>query len=128
MKLAAIVRSAALYVSAATLVVISLTALVSPDLVARSYGLHLAHETMSEFRAVFVGGFLGQAVVMALAARRRDVPLLGDACGVLILAQALGRALSFGLDGTLEPRFVLAFAAELAAGLAVVFTRPRAAQ
>jgi hypothetical protein len=121
----AVVRRVALIVSGLTLVVIGLIAIPFPGLVANHYAISLAdRSSYSEFRAVFVGAWIGLGSLMLVAARRRDVPLLGDLCAVVILCIAGGRALSFVLDGTLEGRFLLAFAAELASGLAIALSGP----
>src|SRR5690348_15046852 len=126
MKASAVVRRIALIVSGLTLLVIAAVAIPFPRAVAGYYGLSLAERSSyNEFRAVFVGFWIGQGTLMLVAARRRDLPILGNLCALLILCQAGGRALSFVLDGTLEGRFVLAFVAELIAGLAIVLTRPK---
>ena len=121
----ALVRRVALIVSGLTLLVIAAVAVPFPRLVAAHYGVSLAdRSSYSEFRAVFVGCWIGLGGLMLVAARRRDLPILGDLCGGIVLCIAGGRALSFVLDGTLEGRFVLAFAAELASGLAIALSAP----
>ena len=67
-----------------------------------------------------------QGVLMIAASRRPELPILARLAALLILCQAAGRALSFFLDGTFAPRFVLAFLAELAAGIAVLAPWPAA--
>jgi Domain of unknown function (DUF4345) len=125
MNARAVVRRVALIVSGLTLIVIAAIAIPFPRLVAAHYAVSLADRaSYSEFRAVFVGAWIGIGAVMLVAARRRDLPILGDLCGALVLCIAGGRALGFVLDGTLEGRFVLAFAAELASGLAIVLSGP----
>jgi hypothetical protein len=120
----ALVRRIALAVSGLTLLVVALAAIVAPRVVAAHYGVSLEHkESYSEFRTVFVGCWLGQAALMLVAARRKDLPLLGDLSATLILCQAGGRALSFALDGTLEARFFVAFLAELTAGAIILACR-----
>jgi hypothetical protein len=114
--------------SGLTLIIIALVAIPLPRVVAEGYGLTLEHkQSFNEFRAVFVGFWIGQGALMLVAARRRDLPLLGDLCAMLILCQAGGRALSFALDATLEPRFLLAFAAEVLAAAVILACRPRPA-
>jgi hypothetical protein len=126
MNARAVVRRLALVASGLTLLFIAAIAIPFPRLVAAHYGLSLAEpSSFNEFRAVFVGFWIGQGTLMLVAARRRDLPILGDLCALLILCQAGGRALSFVVDGTIEGRFVLAFVAELVAGLAIVLTRPK---
>ncbi len=121
----ALVRRVALIVSGLTLLVIAAIAIPFPRLVAAHYGVSLAdRSSYSEFRAVFIGAWIGIGTLMLVAARRRDLPILGNLCAVLILCIAGGRALSFVLDGTVEGRFVLAFAAELASGLAIALSVP----
>src|SRR5690242_3676312 len=93
-------RRLALALSGLTFASIGLLALFMPVAVARVYGFALLGvEGLDEFRAVYTGFWLSLAVAMITAARRTDVPLLGDICGVMLLLQALGRAASFALDG-----------------------------
>ena len=104
---------------------IALAALFAPHFVARQYGLTVeGPDALNQFRAVFIGFWCGLGALMLTAARRTDLPLLGDLCGVLLVCQALGRLLSLGLDGMPDLRFVGAMVLELSSGIVVLAARP----
>jgi uncharacterized protein DUF4345 len=121
-------RTVALAGAGLTFGTIAILAIVAPHAVANEYGFTLARiEGMNEFRAVYTGFWLSLAIAMITAVRRPDVPLLGDICGAMLLLQATGRALSFGLDGRPKWTFVAAFVAELLSAITILALRKRAA-
>jgi hypothetical protein len=104
--------------------VIALGALVAPDVVAARYALALPTvDAKNEFRAVFVGFWIGLFVLFASAARHVRDTRLGDLAATLILAQALARLVSFVLDGVPSASFVSAAVGELVAALAILAIR-----
>jgi hypothetical protein len=121
------VRRIALAGSGLTFLGIALFALAAPRLVAAQYGYPLDRpEAFNEFRAVFTGFWLGLAVALFTAARRPELTLLGDLCGVMIGLQACGRLVSFALDGFSGARFAVAAALELGTAAVILVGRKRA--
>jgi hypothetical protein len=117
-------RRIALTMSGLTFAVIGVLAFAMPQTVARIYGFTLdGIDGLSEFRAIYTGFWLSLGFTMITAARREDVPLLGDICGVMLLAQALGRLASFAVDGRPGLPFIAAFVAELASALTIFAPR-----
>jgi hypothetical protein len=111
--------------SGLTFGVIGVAAIFAPDAVAARYGLHLdSVGGRNEFRAIFTGFWLALGVTMITAARKPALVILGDLCGLMLLLQALGRALSFALDGVPDPTFVSAFAGELVTAVGILAIRP----
>ncbi len=122
-------RTFALASSGVVFGTIGLLALVLPVPVARAYGFALPGvDAFNEFRAVYTGFWLALAAAMITAARRPDVPLLGDLCGLMLLLQAAGRVASLAMDGMPAPQFVAArFAEAIAAATILVTPRLRRA-
>ena len=119
-----LLRRLALAGSGLTFGSIAVAALVAPATVARTYGLSASGiDGMSEIRAVFTGFWLSLAFAMLTAARRPEQTLLGDACGVMILMQALGRVTSFVLDGRPSLPFIGAMLGELATAALILYPR-----
>lgn len=119
------VRRLVLAGSGFTFGVIALLAIVSPDRVAARYGLRLdGIEAHNEFRAIFVGFWLALAAMLLTAARRPELVLLGDLCGLALLLQAAGRLLSVAVDGVPRGEFLTAMVGEAIAGAAVLALRP----
>ena len=109
-----LLRRLALAGSGLTFLCIALAALAFPRVVAAQYGYPLDRpEAFNEFRAVFTGFWLGLAATMLTAARKPELLLLGDLCGLMIGLQACGRLASFALDGISSTRFVAVAALEL---------------
>lgn len=117
-------RRITLALSGLTFGVIGLIGLFLPAQVARIYGLSLIGvDGLAEFRAVFQGFWISLAITMITAARRPAETLLGDLCGVMLLAQSLGRLASFGLDGRPSWPFIAAFVMELTSALTILAPR-----
>jgi hypothetical protein len=117
-------RRLALAGSGLTFGSIALAALVAPATVARTYGLSaMGVDGLSEVRAVFTGFWLALAFAMLTAARRPEHRLLGDVCGLMILTQALGRVLSFLIDGRPSLPFLGAMIGELVTAALILFPR-----
>ena len=117
-------RRLALAGSGLTFGSIALAAVVVPETVARQYGLAATGiDGLSEIRAVFTGFWLSLAFAMLTAARRPEQTLLGDACGVMILMQALGRVTSFVLDGRPSLPFLGAMLGELGTAALILYPR-----
>lgn len=118
------VRRLALAGSGLTFASIALASLVAPETVARTYGLSAnGVDGLSEIRAVFTGFWLALAFAMLTAARRPEHRLLGDVCGVMIGTQALGRVLSFAIDGRPSLPFLGAMIGELITAALILLPR-----
>jgi len=119
-----LLRRLALAGSGLTFGSIALATAIVPETVARTYGLAATGlDGMSEIRAVFMGFWLSLAFAMLTAARRPEQTLLGDACGVMILMQALGRVTSLVLDGRPTLPFLGAMIGELVTAGLILFPR-----
>jgi hypothetical protein len=118
-------RRLSLAMSGLTFAVIAIAATFAPQLVARNYALSLnGVDGLNEFRAIFMGFWAALAYAMITAARKPERIMLGDVCGVMLLLQALGRAVSMVVDGVPSLNFVGAFLGELS--MAVLVLLPRA--
>lgn len=80
---------------------------------------------LNEYRAVFIGFWIGLTVLFFAAARRVEQPLLGDIGFLMILLQAMGRLLSFVLDGIPGPLFVIFFFGETTVSVIGLLLRPK---
>lgn len=117
-------RRITLALSGLTFGAIGLIGLFLPAQVAQVYGLSLIGvDGLAEFRAVYQGFWISLAITMITAARRPEETLLGDLCGVMLLAQSLGRLASFGLDGRPTWPFIAAFVMELTSALTIFAPR-----
>ena len=120
------IRWLALVLSGLTFLVIAVLALFFPHTVASAYAYTLGSvDSYTEFRAIFIGFWIGLAALLFTAAKRLDNVALGDLGATMILCQALGRLLSFVLDGLPSTRFLIAFALEMTLSLAALLARPR---
>jgi Domain of unknown function (DUF4345) len=80
---------------------------------------------LNEFRAVYIGFWIGLAVLFFGAARRFELALIGDLAFVMVLLQALGRLLSFVVDGLPSERFIVFFFLEIISSLIGLAMRPQ---
>ncbi|HKD82663.1 MAG TPA: DUF4345 family protein [Candidatus Angelobacter sp.] len=79
----------------------------------------------NEFRAVYMGFWIGLAILFFAAAKNINVALLGDLALLMVLFQSLGRLLSFILDGKPPERFVMVFFLELLSSVLGLVMRPQ---
>ena len=126
MRLRARLRAALLQLAATAGSLAALVAMLDPDRVADAMGVFVVGVNgYSQFYAIYVGVRLATAGLALLAARRGELPILGDLAALFILAQPLGRlvaAFAIGLPGGLL--FVIC-GIELAVGLALLLLRPQ---
>jgi hypothetical protein len=80
----------------------------------------------NEFRAVFMGFWLGLTVIFLQSVRHYRVAVLGDMAFTLVLLQSLGRLYSFAADGIPPARFVAFFVLEFSSALVGLLIRPAA--
>ena len=79
----------------------------------------------NEFRAVYMGFWIGLTVLFFAAAWKIEMPILGDIAALMVLLQALGRLLSFLLDGKPSERFIIVFSLELISSVFGLLMRPK---
>ena len=119
-------RRGILAISALVFAVIAAASLLDPHGMATTFDYRLATaNSLSEYRAIYVGLWLAHVVVLGWAAYRVDLLYLGDVAGLLILGQVVGRVLSLFLDGLPDSRLAPVAVAELAAGCLLFLARPR---
>ena len=120
------IRRMALVLMGLTFSVIAVAAIFFPMQTARIYGYTLLGvDGLNEFRAVYVGFWVGLGILLFTSAKRLDQVLLGDLAAVLVLMQALGRLFSFIFDGIPSWLFITFFFAETAVSLVALLSRPR---
>lgn len=114
-----------LVASSATFVGFAVWAALRPLSLASLLGYRLRSDNShSEFHAIYVGVFLGQALVCALAASRVDDALLGDLCAAFLLLQPVGRTLAAFRGHRPEGVLAMLFLAEVLGGAALLAVRP----
>jgi hypothetical protein len=79
----------------------------------------------NEFRAVYMGFWIGLTVLCFVAARKIEMPILGDLAALMVLFQALGRLLSFMLDGKPSKLVIVVFFLELISSVFGLLMRPK---
>lgn len=79
----------------------------------------------NEFRAVYMGFWIGLTILFFAAASKIELPILGDIAALMVLLQALGRLLSFLLDGKPSERFIIVFFLELTSSVFGLLMRPK---
>jgi hypothetical protein len=109
-----------------TFLFIACYVLFSIDKAAYLYGYTLnGIDGHNEFRAVYMGFWIGLTILFFTAAKRIDQPVLGDLALLMILLQSLGRLLSFIVDGKPSERFIMVFFLEFITALVGLFMRPQ---
>ncbi|HEY7402045.1 MAG TPA: DUF4345 family protein [Candidatus Angelobacter sp.] len=79
----------------------------------------------NEFRAVYMGFWVGLTVLFFTAARKIETPLLGDLALLMVLLQSLGRVVSFVIDGKPPIQFILVFFLEISSSVLGLLMRPQ---
>ena len=123
------IRRVLLLLAALVFTGIAVATLAAPETMAKANGYTVGGvDFRNELRAIYVGLWLAQAVLMVVAARRVDELLLGDLAALLIAGQFVGRVISVVIDGTLpSPKMWPAAAVESLGALALMLARPRRA-
>jgi hypothetical protein len=121
------VRRILLGTTALVFVVIAALSLVRPHEMAAGLGYRLDNvDALSEHRAVYVGLWLAQAVLLLIALRRVEDAILGDLGALLVLGQVVGRVLSLCLDGAPSARVWPIGILEALGAVALLLVRPDA--
>ena len=120
-----LLRQALLGATGAIFVGFALWAVVAPAAMAKPLGYALdSNNARSEFHAIYVGVFLAQALLCALAALRVGDAALGDLVAVFLLAQPVGRVIA-GLRGAFPTGLLRGlFALEVVGGVVLLAVRP----
>jgi hypothetical protein len=109
-----------------TFLLIAIYVLFSIEKAAYLYGYTLnGVDGHNEFRAVYIGFWIGLTILFFTAARKINVPLLGDIALVMVLLQSLGRLLSFAVDGIPDKRFIFVFFIEFVSSVIGLMMRPQ---
>jgi hypothetical protein len=125
-RLRARLRGQLLQLAATASSLAALAAMLDPDRVADAMGLFLVGVNgYSQFYAIYVGVRLATAGLALLAARKGDLPILGDLAALLILAQPFGRLVAAFAIGLPTGSLFVICGIELAVGLALLLLRPQ---
>ncbi len=103
----------------------ALWAALKPRSLAPVLGYELkSKNAISEFHAIYVGIFLAQALLCALAFTRIEDAMLGNLVAIFLLSQPLGRVIA-AFRGSFPSGFLLIlFIAEIVGGIIVLFVQP----
>jgi hypothetical protein len=119
-------RSVLLQLAAIASSLAALAAMLDPDRIADAMGVFVVGVNgYSQFYAIYVGVRLATAGLALLAARRGELPILGDLAALFILAQPLGRMIAAFAIGLPRGLLFVICGIELAVGLALLLLRPR---
>jgi len=80
-----------------------------------------------EFRAVFMGFWLGLTILYFTSLKHYRVAVLGDMAFMLVLMQSLGRLYSFAVDGIPPFQFIAFFILEFSSSTIGLMIRPHEA-
>lgn len=89
------------------------------------YTLPFSVDGLNEFRAVYIGFWLGLTVLFFTAARKYELAILGDLGLLMVLLQSMGRLVSFVLDGIPKPLFIIFFVLESSTSIIALLIRPK---
>jgi hypothetical protein len=110
-----------------TFLFIAVGVLFATNKAAYLYGYTLnGVDGLNEFRAVYIGFWIGLTILFFTAARKIRLAVLGDLAFLLVLLQSLGRLLSFALDGIPSERFIIVFFLEFITSVIGLLARPQA--
>src|SRR6266516_5361833 len=79
---------------------------------------------LNEFRAIYMGFWIGLAILFFTAAWKFEMSILGDMALILVLSQSLARVLSFIIDGKPNWQLVAVFFLEMGTSLLGLMIRP----
>lgn len=120
------IRKAILFGDGLAFLLIAIGVLFSTEKAAYLYGYTLnGIDGHNEFRAVYIGLWIGLTILFFTAVRKIDLPVLGDIALVMVLLQSLGRVLSFVMDGIPDKRFIFVFFIEFVSSVIGLMMRPQ---
>jgi len=118
-------RRAILAVTGLTFLVIATASLIAPHTMAEPFRYGLSHvDSLSEFRAVYVGLWLAHVAACAMAIKHITSAPVGDVVGILVLGQGIGRLVSAALDGLPSAAILPMLVIELLGGTSLLLVRP----
>jgi hypothetical protein len=89
------------------------------------YTLNGPVDGLNEFRAVYIGFWIGLTILFWTSIKKFEIAILGDLALLLVMLQSLGRLLSFALDGMPSERFIIVFFLEFGTSLLGLIMRPK---
>lgn len=120
------IRKVILFGDGLTFLLIAIGVLFSAEKAANLYGYTLnGIDGHNEFRAVYIGFWIGLTILFFTALRKIDLPVLGDIALVMVLLQSLGRVLSFVMDGIPDKRYIIVFFLEFVSSVIGLLMRPQ---
>lgn len=120
------IRKVILFGDGLTFLLIAIGVLFSAEKAANLYGYTLnGIDGHNEFRAVYIGFWIGLTILFFTALRKIDLPVLGDIALVMVLLQSLGRVLSFVMDGMPDKRYIIVFFLEFVSSVIGLLMRPQ---
>jgi len=120
------IRKAVLFGDGLAFLLLAIGVLFWTEKAAYLYGYTLnGIDGHNEFRAVYIGFWIGLTILFFTAVRKIDWPLLGDIGLIMVLLQSLGRVLSFVMDGIPDKRFIIVFFAEFVSSVVGLMMRPQ---
>ena len=103
----------------------ALWAAVKPKSLATTLGYTLTSKNaVSEFHAIYVGVFIAQAGLCALAFVRVTDAMLGNLVAIFLLSQPVGRVIAIFRGGFPSGFLLMLFAMEIAGGIIVLLVQP----
>ncbi|HET9284805.1 MAG TPA: DUF4345 family protein [Candidatus Angelobacter sp.] len=120
------IRKVILFGDGLTFLLIAIGVLFSAEKTANLYGYTLnGIDGHNEFRAVYIGFWIGLTILFFTALCKIDLPVLGDIALVMVLLQSLGRVLSFVMDGMPDKRYIIVFFLEFVSSVIGLLMRPQ---
>jgi len=120
------IRKVILFGDGLTFLLIAIGVLFSTEKASYLYGYTLnGIDGHNEFRAVYIGFWIGLTILFFTAVRKIDLPVLGDIALVMVLLQSLGRVLSFVMDGIPDKRYIIVFFMEFVSSVIGLLMRPQ---
>jgi len=102
-----------------------LWALIKPQSLASTLGYELkTKNAFNEFHAIYVGLFIAQTLLCALAFVRIQDAIIGDLVAVFLLCQPLGRLIAAVRKGFPSGFMLILFAMELVGGVILLAVQP----
>ena len=102
-----------------------LWAVLKPKSLATTLGYTLASKNaVSEFHAIYVGVFIAQAGLCALAFVRVTDAMLGNLVAIFLLSQPVGRVIATFRGGFPSGFLLTLFVMEIAGGIIVLLVQP----
>ncbi len=120
-----LIRQILLAATGGIFVVFAIWAVIKPEGLATIIGYKLkTTNAYSEFHAIYVGVFVAQSILCALAFVRVQDAVIGDLVAVFLLSQPVGRLIAALRRGFPSGFMLVLFALEVAGGIILILVRP----